>query len=85
MQAKDNFKVKASFETLIRHILKKNPNAGLAGGSGGVFGAGMDNDVSREAAETEQKKSQEKDKAGGGKDGGNKKDKKEKKGKCIIL
>lgn len=67
---------------LIRHVLKSNPNAGLASGSGGVFGAGMDNDVSREAEETEKqkKKSSKKDKDSGGE----KASKKEKKG-CLIL
>ena len=86
VQAKENFKVKESFETLIRYVLKANPKAGLASGSGGVFGAGMDNDVSREAEETDRQKQQKQQSQEGGQTGSKKDDKKEKKkGKCIIL
>lgn len=41
IQAKQNFKVKEAFETLIRNVLAKKPNAGQQEGSGGVFGAGV--------------------------------------------
>jgi len=40
VSAKNNVKVRDAFETLVRKILTKNPSAGTAGGSGGVFGAG---------------------------------------------
>ena len=40
LQAKENFKVKDAFESLIRKVVSKSPNAGRAEGSGGVFGAG---------------------------------------------
>ena len=38
--AKENFKVKDSFESLIRKVLSKDPKAGRSDGSGSVFGAG---------------------------------------------
>jgi hypothetical protein len=69
---------------LIRHVLKSNPNAGLASGSGGVFGDGMDNDVSREAEETEKQKKKSKSSKKDKDSGGEKASKKEKKG-CLIL
>jgi hypothetical protein len=77
--------VKESFETLIRYVLKANPSAGLAGGSGGVFGAGMDNDVSREAEETEAERQKKLKAAAQGEGKKEKKAKKEKKGGCVIL
>jgi len=40
VSAKENFKVKDAFESLIRTVLAGNSNAGRAEGSGGVFGAG---------------------------------------------
>lgn len=40
MQAKDNYKVKDAFETLVRKIIAKKPDAGRSEGSGSVFGAG---------------------------------------------
>lgn len=40
VSAKNNVKVRDAFDTLVRKILSKNPRAGSAGGSGGVFGAG---------------------------------------------
>jgi Ras-related protein Rap-1A len=40
LQAKENFKVKDSFEALIRKITSKNPTAGRSDGSGSVYGAG---------------------------------------------
>mmetsp|Transcript_3518 Transcript_3518/g.5481 ORF Transcript_3518/g.5481 Transcript_3518/m.5481 type:complete len:218 (+) Transcript_3518:91-744(+) len=43
VSAKENFKVREAFETLIRKILSEKPGAGLGEGSGGVFGAGVDN------------------------------------------
>lgn len=42
LQAKNNFKVKEAFQTLIRTILANKPTAGLNEGSGGVFGAGVE-------------------------------------------
>ena len=84
-QAKENFKVKESFETLIRYVLKSNPTAGLASGSGGVFGAGMDNDVSREAEETERSKKKSKENGASGQEGDKKGKKEKKKGGCVIL
>lgn len=41
LQAKENFKVRDAFETLIRKILTAKPSAGRNEGSGGVFGAGV--------------------------------------------
>jgi hypothetical protein len=68
--------VKESFETLIRKILLENPSAGRGQGSGGVFGAGVED---REAEGTS---SPGKVKMGkkGSKESGDKK-----KSKCIIL
>ena len=42
LQAKDNSKIKESFETLIKKIITKNPKAGHAEANvaGGVFGGG---------------------------------------------
>jgi len=40
VSAKNNFKVKEGFETLIRKILAKKPKGGQDEGSGSVFGAG---------------------------------------------
>jgi hypothetical protein len=42
LQAKDNFKVRDAFETLIRTILSEKPSAGQGAGSG-VFGSGEEN------------------------------------------
>lgn len=83
ISAKENFKVKDAFETLIRYILKANPNAGLATGSGGVFGAGMDNDVTREAEEVDESKKKAKKDSSSEEKKSTKKDKK--KPGCILL
>lgn len=40
VSAKENFKVKEAFETLIRTVIASDANAGRSEGSGGVFGAG---------------------------------------------
>lgn len=40
MQAKENLKVREGFESLIRKVIAKKPNAGQVKGSGNVFGAG---------------------------------------------
>lgn len=63
VSAKENFKVKDAFENLIRTVLASNANAGRAEGSGGVFGAGkQDNSgeatgVKAAAKKTDKKKS----------------------------
>jgi len=81
--AKEDFKIKDSFNALIRSILLKNPKAGQEStGDGGVFGAGIvdhSGDVEVEIAKqkkksggsTKKKDSDKADKAkSGGKDGG---------------
>ncbi len=81
--AKEDFKIKDSFNALIRSILLKNPKAGQeSAGDGGVFGAGIvdhSGDVEVEIAKqkkksggsTKKKDSEKTDKAkSGGKDGG---------------
>lgn len=80
ISAKNNFKVKEAFQTLIRTILANKPTAGLNEGSGGVFGAGVEQ---RSAEETDikpvvlrQKSSQSAQDAA---------KEKKKKSKCLIL
>lgn len=81
--AKEDFKIKDSFNALIRSILLKNPKAGQeSAGDGGVFGAGIvdhSGDVEVEIAKQKKKSggsarkkdSDKTDKAkSGGKDGG---------------
>ena len=41
VSAKQNLKVKEAFETLIRMVTSKQPNAGTGQSSGGVFGGGI--------------------------------------------
>lgn len=67
--------MKEAFETLIRKILQENPSAGRGQGSGGVFGAGVEE---REPEGSSPGKLKVKSK--GAKDASEKK-----KSKCIIL
>eukprot|EP00349_Pseudokeronopsis_sp_Brazil_P000301 CAMPEP_0202961320 /NCGR_PEP_ID=MMETSP1396-20130829/5378_1 /ASSEMBLY_ACC=CAM_ASM_000872 /TAXON_ID= /ORGANISM="Pseudokeronopsis sp., Strain Brazil" /LENGTH=223 /DNA_ID=CAMNT_0049681053 /DNA_START=22 /DNA_END=693 /DNA_ORIENTATION=+ len=80
VSARENTKVKESFDTLVRRILQKNPKAGndAAEGASGVFGGG--------AGEADDDESGGKGKKGKkGKKSGDSGAKGDKNGKCLLL